>query len=146
MTPPVNEDGPGGFVAEAQIGGHSATRPTKGAATAADVATMARQANLAILNRLTSEVLDAVADGDSAVPEASRLALWLRVDLLPWAESRIVEAPDEHGRAALRSDCGVLSGLDSLLTGSSGIESARWTRQIHRTATILLARMEYLED
>ena len=107
---------------------------------------MSREAHLAILNRLTNELLVAVADGDTAVPEASRLAVWVRADLVPWAQDHAVDFPDEAGRAALKSDCGVLDGLDSLLTGASGAEAAQWARQIHRTATILLARLEYLED
>lgn len=121
-------------------------RAKRGPATDAELLSMSREAHLAILNRLTNEVLAAVADGDSAVPEASRLAVWVRADLVPWAQARAGKYPDEAGQAALTSDCGVLDGLDSLLTGASGPEAAKWARQIHRTATILLARMEYLED
>lgn len=107
---------------------------------------MSRQAHRAILNRLTAEVIDAVAEGASAVPEAARLVAWMHGDLLPWAHDRELTVVNEARRAALRSDRGVLMGLESLLTGSSGYEAANWTRQIHRTATIMLARMEIGED
>lgn len=106
---------------------------------------MSRQAHRAILNRLTAEVLDSVAEGESAVPEAARLAAWLHADFLPWAQDRELQAADQSIRASIRSDRGMLTGLESLLTGSSGYDAANWTRQIHRSATILLARLEYLE-
>jgi hypothetical protein len=107
---------------------------------------MSRQAHRSILNRLTAEVIDAVAEGATGVPEAARLVAWMHGDLLPWARDREMAVVDEARRAALRSDRGVLMGLESLLTGASGYEAANWTRQIHRTATIMLARMEIGED
>ncbi|MCB9411804.1 MAG: hypothetical protein H6525_03005 [Actinobacteria bacterium] len=106
---------------------------------------MSRQAHQAILNRLTAEVLDAVAEGDTAVAEAARLSAWLRADFLPWTKDRENQSSDQSVRAALRSDRGVLIGLESLLAGSHGYDAANWTRQIHRSATVLLARLEYLE-
>lgn len=105
---------------------------------------MSRQAHQAILNRLTAEVLDAVAEGDAA-REAARLAAWLRADFLPWVRDREKQTVDSGLRDALRSDRGVLVGLEGLLAGSSSYDAANWTRQIHRGATILLARLEYLE-
>ena len=98
-----------------------------------------------LLNRLTSELLEAVADGDWAVPETTRLSLWLRADLLPWAGDREQSVTDPAARAALRSDRGVLIGLANLLASAHGIEAAKWARQVHRTAMVLLARLEYLE-
>ncbi len=106
---------------------------------------MSRQAHQAILNRLTAEVLDAVAEGDAAAREAARLAAWLRADFLPWVRDREKQTADSGLRDALRSDRGVLLGLESLLTGASSYDAANWTRQIHRSATIMLARLEYLE-
>ncbi len=114
--------------------------------TDADLIAMSRQAHRALLNRLTAELLDAVADGDSGVPEAARLAAWLRADLLPWTIDREEAIVDEVSRAALCSDRGVLTGLQSLLAGSHGPEAARWARQIHRTGAIMLARLEYLDE
>lgn len=123
----------------------STLRPSTEALADPVLIAMSRQAHRAILNRLTAEVLDAVAEGESAVPEASRLAAWIHADFLPWAQDRELQAADQSIRAALRSDRGMLMGLQSLLTGSRGYDAANWTRQIHRTATILLARLEYLE-
>lgn len=110
-----------------------------------DLIAMSRQAHRALLNRLTEELLDAVADGDSGAPEAFRLAAWLHGDLLPWTQDREATLDDDAARVALRSDIGVLSGLQSLLNGSHGKDAAKWARQIHRTASIMLARLEYLE-
>lgn len=94
------------------------------------------------LERLCSELLDAVDDGDWGVREASRLHTWMRAELLPWFEQRESEADDLSTAAAIRSDRGVLVGLNSLLMGARGDEAAKWTRQISRVGLIALTRLE----
>ncbi len=98
------------------------------------------------LDRLVAEVVDAVADGMWGVPEASRLHAWLHVEFIPWCENRHEAAMAVEDAAAIKSDCGLLTGLNSLLHGSRGQEASKWARQLHRTGTILLARLEYLPD
>lgn len=108
------------------------------------LAAMARDSHRLTLARLANEVLDAVDDGDSGVPEASRLHIWVRVELLPWAQEEQLAIVDESERAAVRSDFGVIVGLNSLLAGANHEDAAAWTRQLHRTALIMLARLDYL--
>lgn len=108
------------------------------------LAEMARQSYRLTLGRLAAEVLDAVADGDSGVPETGRLHTWVRVEFLPWIEEQHLDVEGEADRAALRSDIGVIVGLNSLLAGASRDDAAMWTGQLQRTALILLTRLDYL--
>ena len=78
------------------------------------LAAMTREAHRLTLSRLVDEVLDAVEDGDSGVPESGRLHTWVRVEFLPWAQAENMSISDEAERAAVRSDIGVIVGLNSL--------------------------------
>lgn len=113
------------------------------AAPPADLLAMARQAHRATVTRLTKELLDAVADDSAAVPEAARLHAWLSADFLPWVLAQETLLDGDAARAAVRSDCGILTGLASLVNGSHGEDAAGWARQIHRTSLILLTRLDY---
>lgn len=108
------------------------------------LAAMTREAHRLTLSRLVDEVLDAVEDGDSGVPESGRLHTWVRVEFLPWAQAENMSISDEAERAAVRSDIGVIVGLNSLLAGANHQDAAAWTRQLQRTALIMLARLDYL--
>jgi len=106
------------------------------------MATMERQSMRLTLERLCEELLTAVDDGDWGVREASRLHAWMRAEFLPWFEQRENEADDLATAAAIRSDRGVLLGLNSLLMGARGDEAAKWTKQIARVGMIALTRLE----
>ncbi len=138
--------GPRESAAWVAAGAGTSSAGTSPAAAAADpaLAEMARESHRLTLARLVDEVLDAVEDGDSAVPEAGRLHTWIRVEFLPWAQSENATITDDAERAAVRSDVGVIVGLNSLLAGANHEDAAAWTRQLHRTSLIMLARLDYL--
>lgn len=111
-------------------------------AATADRAAMFRQSLQLALDRLVADLLAATEDGDWGVTEAGHLATWVHAELLPWSLAAAETLDDAAARAALRSDQGVLTGLNSLLRGSHGDEAAKWARQIQRTGTIMITRLD----
>lgn len=74
----------------------------------------------ATADRLVLDVVDAVDDGYTAVPESQRLIAWLGADFLPWANARYPQAP-----APLVELRDVLDQMH----GSSGAEAAQLAAQ-----------------
>ena len=98
------------------------------------------------LERLSGDVAAALEDGTWAVPEAARLHAWVKSELAPLSESMESAVPvaDVAARAAVASDRGLLLGLNSLLSGSRGLEAGQWAREIHTIGLALIGRLESL--
>ena len=71
-------------------------------------------------DRLVLEVVYAVDDGYTGVPECQRLIAWLSAEFLPWVQSRFAQAPP----ALLE----LRSVLDQM-HGSNGQEAAQLSMQ-----------------
>ncbi|MFN8185153.1 MAG: hypothetical protein U0R23_12105 [Candidatus Nanopelagicales bacterium] len=71
-------------------------------------------------DRLVLEVVYAVDDGYTGVPECQRLIAWLSAEFLPWVQARFAQAPP----ALLE----LRSVLDQM-HGSNGQEAARLSMQ-----------------